>query len=133
MKKPAFSTFIFLLLLSLSSYGAPLPSPYNLKYDFYSDKNYQYVYRLILDNADTCSKQGVISKQVADGQLYTELNAGDIKISLIAPFGKYTHIRVKIKNELEKTKVTVSNDFEAWDELAKVIQEWVTNETTSCK
>jgi hypothetical protein len=145
MKKSVYLTFIFTILFSLSSYGAPSPSPspspsqsqsqspYNLKYEFYTDKNYQYAYRLVLKNADACSSQGVISKQVADGQLYNELNAGDISISLIAPFGKYTHIRVNFKVEDGKTKVTVSNDFKEWDGLAKAIQDWVTNETSLCK
>lgn len=135
MRKLPYYAFVFVFLFSHSSYGAP-PSttpPYNLKYEFYSDKNYQYVYRLILNNADACSKQGVISKRIAEGQLYNELNSGDIAISLIAPFGKYTHIRVNVKTFLNKTKTTVKNDYEAWDELAKVIKDWVTNETTSCQ
>lgn len=132
MKKLTYYSFIFVFLYSLSSYGAPALAPYKLKYDFYSDKNYQYVYRLILNNADSCSKQGVISKRIAEGQLYTELKAGDISISLIAPFGKFTHIRVKVKAELDKTKIIVTNDFEEWDELAKAIQDWVTKETNSC-
>ncbi len=131
MKKSVYLTFIFTILFSLSSYGAP--SPYNLKYEFYTDKNYQQVYRLILKNADACSKQGLISKPITDGQLYSELKAGDIKISVLAPFGKYTHIRVGIEIVDGKTKVTVSNDFENWDGLARAIHDWVTDETSLCK
>jgi len=129
--------YIFLLLsiifLSGCSSGAPPKPPYNLKYEFYSDKNYQYIYRLILNNADSCTKQGVVSRSIAEGQYFTDIKAADVTISLHAPFGKYPHIRVKIKTEKDKTKVIVSNDFETWDELAKVIQDWVINETTFCR
>jgi hypothetical protein len=133
MKNLAYLITIFVFLFSLSSYGAQTPPPYSLKYEFSTDKNYQQVYRLILKTADACSKQGLISKPVTDGQLYSELQAGDIKISIIAPFGKYTHIRIGIESVDSKTKVTVSNDFENWDGLAKAIQGWVTNETSLCK
>jgi hypothetical protein len=133
MKKSAYLTFVFIFLYSLASYGAQTPPAYSLKYEFSTEKNYQQVYRLIMKNADACSKQGLISKPVTDGQLYTELKAGDIKISVLAPFGKYTHIRVGIEIVDDKTKVTVSNDFEAWDGLAKAIRDWVTDETDSCQ
>lgn len=133
MKKSSYFTFVFAALFSLSTYGEPTPPPYNLKYEFSTDKNYQQVYRTILNNAEACSKQGVISKPVADGQLYSEMKAGNIKISILAPFGKYTHIRVDINKVNDKTNVTVSNDFKGWDGLAKVIQDWVTNGTTMCK
>jgi hypothetical protein len=139
MKKPSFYTLIFTVLFSLTCHGAPAATPappappYSLKYDFSTDTNYQQVYRTILKNADACSKQGLISKPVTDGQLYTELKAGDIKISILAPFGKYTHIRVGIELVDGQTKVTVSNDFEDWDGLARAIQDWVTNGSTLCK
>jgi len=133
MNKPAYYAFIFFFLFSLCATGAPAPAPYNLKYEFSTDKNYQQVFRRILKNADACSKQGVISKPVADGQLYSELKAGDIKISILAPFGKYTHIRVSIESENGKTSVAVENDFEAWDGLAKVIKSWIVNDSELCK
>ena len=120
-------------LLSCSSNSTPPKPPYNLKYEFYSDKNYQYIYRLVLNNADSCSKQGVVSKSISEGQLFTEIKAADVTISLHAPFGKYPHIRVKIETEGERVKVVVTNDFETWDELARVIQDWVINETTFCR
>jgi hypothetical protein len=133
MKKPVYLISIFVFLISLSSFGAQTPPPYSLKYEFSTDKNYQQVYRLILKNADACAKQGLISKPVTNGQLYSELKAGDIKISILAPFGKYTHIQVGIEVVDGKTNVTVSNDFEAWDGLAKAIQDWVINDTRLCK
>jgi hypothetical protein len=133
MKKTTYLISIFALSFSLSSYGAQTPQPYSLKYDFSTDKNYQQVFRTILKNADACSKQGVISKPVADGQLYSELKSGDIKISVLAPFGKFTHIRVDIDHADDATRVTVTNDFEAWDGLARAIQDWITNDSTLCK
>ena len=126
---------IFLLgsLFACSSNSTPPKPPYTLKYEFYSDKNYQYIYRLVLNNADACTKQGVVSKSIAEGQMFTDIQAADVTISLHAPFGKYPHIQVKIESENETTKVVVTNDFETWDELAKVIQDWVINETTFCR
>ena len=127
---------LFLLLGSLSacsSNSTPPKPPYNLKYEFYSDKNYQYIYRTILNNADACTKQGVVSRSISEGQLFTEIKAADVTISLHAPFGKYPHIRAKIENEGEKTKIVVTNDFETWDELAIVIKDWVINDTAFCK
>ena len=127
---------LILLLGSLcacSSNGTPPKPPYHLKYEFYSDKNYQYIYRLVLNNADSCTKQGVVSKSITEGQLFTEIKVADVTISLHAPFGKYPHIRVKVETEGERVKVVVTNDFEKWDELAKVIQDWVINETTFCR
>ncbi len=120
-------------LLACSSNGAPPKPPYDLSYQFSTEKNYQYVYRLILNTADSCSKQGFISKSIAEGQHYSDIKAGDITISLHAPFGKYPHIRVKIDTVNNKTRVSVSNDFERWDELAKVIKDWVENETKFCR
>jgi len=133
MKKYLILISLFFTLIACSSNGAPPKPPYNLKYEFYSDKNYQYIYRLILNNSDSCTRQGVISKSISEGQLFNDLKAAEVTISLHAPFGKYPHIRVKIDAEEEKTKVVVTNDFETWDELAKVIQDWVTNETTFCR
>ena len=132
-------TYLTLLALLISlaactSNSTPPAPPYNLKYEFYSNKNYQYIYRLILNTADSCTKQGFTSKSVAEGQLFTDIKAADVTISLHAPFGKYTHIRVNIETEeKDKVKIVVSNDFETWDELAKVIQDWVINETTFCR
>lgn len=109
-------------------------SSYNLKYEFYTDKTYQYVYRLILNNADACSKQGLVSRMITEGQHYSDIKAGDINVSIHAPFGKYTHLRVKIETtDDKKTKIMVMNEFEPWDELAKVMQDWVLNETTLCR
>ena len=137
LKNKMIKYIILLLLLgslsACSSNGAPPKPPYNLKYEFYSDKNYQYIYRTILNNADACTKQGVVSKSISEGQLFTEIKAADVTISLHAPFGKYPHIRVKIENEGKNTKVIVTNDFETWNELAVVIQDWVTNGTTFCR
>ncbi|MDH5216988.1 MAG: hypothetical protein OEX19_04790 [Gammaproteobacteria bacterium] len=127
---------IFLLSLTLyscSSNGKPPTPPYDLKYSFHTEKNYQYVYRLILNNADSCSKQGVASKMISEGQLYSDIKSGDITMSLHAPFGKYTHLRIKIETNNGKTNVAVSNEFERWDELAKVIKDWVINETSFCR
>jgi hypothetical protein len=133
MKKYIILISLLFSLLACTSNNAPPPPPYNLEYEFYSDKNYQYIYRLILNNSDACTKQGVISKSISEGQLYTDIKKADVTISLHAPFGKYPHIRVNIESEQERTKVVVTNDFETWDELARVIQEWVTNETTFCR
>lgn len=133
MNKSAYCIFIFVFLFSLSSYGEPASPPYSLNYEFSTEKNYQQVYRLILKNADACSKQGVISKPVAEGQLYSDLKAGDIKISILAPFGKYTHIRVGIEFIDGTTNVSISNDYEAWDGLAKAIKRWAINGSDSCK
>jgi hypothetical protein len=133
MKQYLILISLLFALLACSSNGVPPKPPYSLNYQFSTDKNYQYVYRLILNNADSCSKQGVVSKSIAKGQHYSDIKAGDITISLHAPFGKYTHIRVKIDTVNDKTRVSVSNDFERWDELAKVIKDWVENETTFCR
>ena len=128
---------LIMLLVTLcacsSNSAPPEEAAYNLRYEFYSDKNYQYIYRLILNTADSCTKQGFISKSFAEGQYYTDIKAADVVIALHAPFGKYPHIRVKIETENDKTKIVVTNDYEAWDELAIVIEDWVVNETTFCR
>jgi tRNA threonylcarbamoyladenosine modification (KEOPS) complex Pcc1 subunit len=74
------------LVACLSNSTPPKP-PYTLKYEFYSDKNYQYIYRLVLNNADACTKQGVVSKSIAEGQMFTDIKAADVTISLHAQFG----------------------------------------------
>ena len=133
MKQYIILISLFIFLISCSSNSTPPKPPYSLNYQFSTDKNYQYVYRQILNNVDSCSKQGVVSKSLAEGQHYSDIKAGDITISLHAPFGKYPHIRVKIDTENDKTRVSVTNDFEKWDEFAKVIKDWVENETTFCR
>jgi len=70
---------------------------------------------------------------ISEGQLYSDIKSGDITMSLHAPFGKYTHLRIKIETNNGKTNVAVSNEFERWDELAKVIKDWVINETSFCR
>ena len=133
MKNIIIMLFLFFSLHACSR-NSPDPEPvYNLYYQFFTDKNYQYVYRLILNTADSCTKQGLTSKSIAEGQHYSDIKAGDITISLHAMFGKHPHIRVKIDTIDNRTRVSVSNDFERWDELSKVIKDWVLNETTFCR
>ena len=108
-------------------------APYNLKYEFSSDKNYQLVYRLIVNAADSCASNVGTSKSITEGQLFSDLKAANITILQQSFLGKYPHIRIKIDVDNNKTKVSVSNDFEKWDELAKAIQGWVNDESTFCR
>ena len=111
----------------------PPKPPYQLNYAFYTPENYQQVYRVILNNAQACTKQGVISRSVAEGQYFTDIKSADVTISTHAPFGKYPHIRVSIETENNQTRVVVTNDFESWDGLARVIKDWVTRNSRACK
>lgn len=120
-------------LLSCSYNGAPPKEPYNLKYEFTSDKNYQYVYRLILNKSDTCMKHVGLSKSISEGRLYSDIKAGDINIMQQSALGKYPHIKVKIEGIDNGSKVNVTNDFEKWDEYAKSFQSWVEDESDMCR
>ena len=133
MNKYILTISLLLSLLSCSSKSVQPQAPYNLKYEFYSEKNYQRIYRTILNNADFCMKHVGLSKSMAEGQLFSDIKAADISIMQQSFLGKYPHIRVNIEVDKNKTKVIVSNDFESWDELAKAIQGWIINETSFCR
>jgi len=133
MKQYFIPILLPVFLFACSTNGVPPKPLYNLQYEFSSDKNYQAVYRTILNNTLSCTKYDLLSKSVAEGQIYQELNAADITIFQNAVLGKYPHILVSIETEKDKTRVIVKNDFETWDELARVIQDWVIDGTTSCK
>ena len=109
------------------------PEPeYHLEYTFYSEKSYQLVYRTIMHNANLCSKQKPVSRMVTDGEFYNEIKAGDISFSVLSFTGKFTHLRVNIENDNNRTKITVVNDFVTWDGLAHAIKNWVVDDSKLC-
>ena len=132
MKLSIITLLLFASLAACSTNSMPPKPPYKLHYEFYSDDNYQQVYRLILNNALTCTRQDVLTRSLAEGQYFEKLDSADITIYQDSPLGKFPHIRVSIETVAEKTKISVTNDFDTWDELAKVIEDWVIKDTTSC-
>lgn len=124
---------MLLSLLSCSTQNVQPKAPYSLKYEFSSNKNYQQIYRTVLNNVDSCTKNVGLSKSIAEGELFNDINLADISILQQSFLGKYPHIRVNIEAVKNTTKVIVTNDYEKWDGFAKAIQGWIINETTSCR
>jgi hypothetical protein len=132
MKRYIIFTSIVIFLAACSSGKVQQEAPYSLKYEFYTETNYQQVYRTILHNADVCVQHVSMTQSIAEGHLFNEIKAADVIILQQSFLGKYPHIRIRIEVENNKTKVVVSNDFKAWDGLAKAIKAWVKEGVTNC-
>jgi hypothetical protein len=128
---------LIVLCLSVASCGTGSTNTqpqrnYHLEYSFDTTKNYQEVYRTIMNGVNSCARSLGASTTIAEGQLFTHLSAADIVIQQQSLLGKYPHINVHIDSKGETTTVNIKNDLHSWDDFAKVIKYWITDNLQPC-
>lgn len=104
------------------------------KYDFYTDQNYQAVYRTVLTKMRECHQAGMITAQMTvQGQLYTDIQEGEIIASLQSGMGSDVFLGVDVKKADSGTRVSVFSGINTWNGAARAVQKWVESEYQECK
>lgn len=109
--------------------GAP-----DIEYTFEVDKNYQAVYRHILEQGRACTKPQFTAKMVVNGELLTDIKAADISIVLMGLFSNNHYLKIRVDAlEENKSRIQVSNKLPRWNDLARAVKGWVVDESTQCE
>jgi hypothetical protein len=130
---------LFIAWLALTGCAAPSPQALREKpagkVAFEIDRNYQPVYRAILDRARPCYQGGMITAQmIVQGDLYHDTKSGTVTVALHGALGidNYIAIDVKAVND-GRTRVET---FYVWDNMltaAQVVEDWANERTSDCR
>lgn len=96
-------------------------------------QNYQAVYRTILRSARKCHQGGLIAAQmVVQGDLYSDLQTGEVVVALHGAAGVDTHLGIDIKAVADN--VTEVKVYSAFSNLAtsRAVQAWVEKNSDAC-
>ena len=129
---------VFILVLSIGCAPATIQglrdNPAG-KLIFEVDQNYQKVYRIILNKARNQWQAGMITAQrVVQGDLYTDIESGNITVALHWVFGIDTYLTIDIKALPDtRTKVSTYYSLSTWKSGAELVEQWVKNGSTECR
>ena len=106
----------------------------NVDYTFEVDKNYQAVYRHLLEQGRACTKPQFTAKMTVSGELFQDIKAADISVVLMGLFSNnhYLKIRVDAIGD-KKSRIHVSNQLPRWNDLARAVKGWVVDGSTQCE
>jgi len=100
---------------------------------FQVTQNYQAVYRTILRSARKCHQGAMLATQlVVQGDLYTDIQSGEVVVSVHAAYGIDTHMGIDIKAVTDN--VTEVKVYSAFSNLAtsRAVQAWVEKNSDQC-
>lgn len=106
----------------------------DVDYTFEVDKNYQAVYRHVLEQARACTKPQFTAKMVVNGELLEDIKAADISVTLQGLFSNNHYLKIRIDSVSDaRTKIHVTNKLPRWNGLARSIKTWVVEGSTKCE
>lgn len=130
----------FVLALTITGCGssgkqpsAPAVQNQDVNYTFEVDKNYQAVYRDVLEQARTCTKPQFTAKMEVEGELFDDIKAADVSVVLVGLFSNNHYLKIRIEAIGDsKSKINVSNKLPRWNDLARAVKGWIIDGSTEC-
>jgi reverse gyrase len=104
------------------------------KIAFDIERNYQPVYRAILERARRCFQFGMITAQmVVQGDLYHDIKSGNVTIALHGGLGVATYVTTDIKAISDtQTRVETFVLLSGYLSTARAVEEWAHERSTEC-
>ena len=106
----------------------------DVSYVFSTSEDYQSIYRKILKQAKTCSRNSLTSRMEVRGELFSDIKSADIEMSQIGIVHKMMHMQVSVEADANTkgTKITVHNSFYRWNAFALAVRDWVLSNSSEC-
>jgi len=119
---------------SSSKQPTPSAAETNVDYTFEVDKNYQSVYRHLLEQGRACTKPQFTAKMVVNGELFEDIKAADVSVVLMGLFSNNHYLKIRVDSTGDsKSRVHVSNQLPRWNGLAMAIKGWIVDGSTNCE
>ena len=133
------TTFVAVLLI-VSGCGSSSKQPTasevadkNVDYTFEVNKNYQAVYRHLLEQGRACAKPQFTAKMVVNGELFEDIKAADVSVVLMGLFSNNHYLKIRVDSIGDsKSRVHVSNKLPRWNDLARAVKGWIVDGSTGC-
>jgi hypothetical protein len=101
------------------------------------DRNYQPVYRTILEQSRECFQGSHLFgvQEVVQGDIYSDIQRGNVSVAQHNPmFGVNTYLAIDISALNDNaTKVEAYYAFEAWKPMANAVEQWDKNDFKGCR
>lgn len=138
-----FCIFIFLFLLLFGCAPATfegLKEDRNVgRYQFESQKNYQEVFRIVVNKMRECTQSAALfgGGTTVQGDLYTDIKKGEITLVNLTAFGSNVPMGISITS-IDDTKTAVDiyyyfASMPAWKRSAEIVEEWVEKGYQKCR
>lgn len=104
------------------------------RYSFVAPKNYQAVYRKVLEQTRNCHEgMRALAQQVVTGDLYHDTKAGTIVVSLRAGYGVDIFQVIDLQAiDDSHTKLTAVYPLGPVTKLGQTLQQWTLENSTDC-
>jgi hypothetical protein len=133
------SLFVALVFAALTGCApetvADLRNKHAGKLTFEIEKNYQPVYRSIIERARSCFEGAAIAAQeIVQGDLYTDLRSGNVSVAMQSIGGVNNYLTIDITALSDNsTKVETYYAYSGQLRTAQVIEKWVRDGSNECR